>query len=34
MQVLLPAFQSGEGPIDFRSEFEQEEKRGSKASGI
>lgn len=26
MQVLLPAFQSGEGPIDFRSEFEQEEK--------
>lgn len=34
MQVLLPAFQSGEGPIDFRSEFEQEEKRGSKVSGI
>lgn len=34
MQVLLPTFQSGEGPIDFRSEFEQEEKRGSKASGI
>ena len=24
----------GEGPIDFRSEFEQEGKPGSKASGI
>lgn len=27
MQVLLPVFQSGEGPIDFRLELEQKGKQ-------